>query len=72
MSQSYEDLLKKMHLAGETLYREQLQLAKALWADLGAEWGQGSGYKDRVAVKQGGWFDEPNLRDLAPVIEQLA
>jgi hypothetical protein len=59
MSQSYEDLLKKIQLAGVTLYRAQLQLAQTLWLDLGNQWGQGSGYKERIASRQASWFNEP-------------
>jgi transcriptional regulator with XRE-family HTH domain len=60
MSQSYEELLKKMQLAGVTLYREQLQLAQTLWLALASEWGNGPGYKERVATQQGVWFDQTN------------
>lgn len=58
MDQAYEELLKKMQVAGSALYRSELQRAQALWADLGNEWGLGSGYRERVARRQNAWFSE--------------
>lgn len=58
MDLGHEDLLKKMQVAGGTLYREELHRAQTLWRDLNGEWGQGSGYRQRVVARQGKWFDE--------------
>lgn len=58
MDQAYEDLLKKMQVAGASLYRAELQRARALWLDLSSEWGRGPGYRDRVAQRQYSWFGE--------------
>lgn len=52
----YEDLLRKMQIAGVTLYKEQLQRDKDLWAQCEAEWGRGSGYRDRVSSHNREWF----------------
>ena len=58
MEIAYEELLRKMQVAGAALYREELQRAQVLWVELSGEWGRGSGYRDRVAQKQHGWFGE--------------
>lgn len=58
MDQAYEDLLKKMQVAGAALYRAELQRAQVLWVELSDEWGRGSGYKERVARRQDNWFGE--------------
>jgi transcriptional regulator with XRE-family HTH domain len=58
MDQAYEELLKKMQVAGAALYREELQRAQVLWMELSNEWGQGPGYRDRVARRQHTWFAE--------------
>jgi hypothetical protein len=58
MEIAYEELLRKMQVAGAALYREELQRAQVLWAELSGEWGRGSGYRDRVAQKQQLWFGE--------------
>lgn len=58
MEQAYDDLLKKMQVAGAALYREELQRAQVLWMELSREWGTGLGYRDRVARRQGSWFGE--------------
>ena len=58
MDQAYEDLLKKMQVAGAELFRDQLQRAQILWMELTAEWGRGPGYRERVARRQDEWFGE--------------
>jgi transcriptional regulator with XRE-family HTH domain len=58
MGQANEELLKKMQVAGVTLYREQLQQDQVLWLELAGEWGRGAGYRDRVAGRQADWFTE--------------
>lgn len=55
-TRAYDDLLKKLQLAGRTLYRDQLKQAKELWQSLSNEWGRGSGYKERVSKHQSAWF----------------
>lgn len=58
MDQAYDDLLRKMQIAGAALYRQELQRAQVLWMELASEWGKGGGYRDRVARRQGSWFGE--------------
>lgn len=60
MDQSYDELLKKMQVAGGALYTVELQRAQVLWAQLSGEWGLGAGYRDRVARRQNSWFGEDN------------
>jgi hypothetical protein len=64
MIAGYEDLLRKMQLAGVTLYKEQLQRDKDLWAECEAEWGRGSGYRDRVSNHNREWFRSQPRIDL--------
>jgi transcriptional regulator with XRE-family HTH domain len=58
MDQAYEDLLKKMQVAGGAMYAAELQRAQVLWMELNNQWGMGSGYRDRVARRQNTWFEE--------------
>ncbi len=62
MDLAYEDLLKKMQVAGAAFYREELQRAQVLWVELSSEWGRGAGYRDRVARRQHSWFDEEDQK----------
>ncbi|ANQ73282.1 MULTISPECIES: helix-turn-helix transcriptional regulator [Rhodococcus] len=64
MSQTYDDLLKKMQLSGKTLYRKQLQEDTAMWTDCLQAWGQGSGYRNRVVERNRDWFAEEDRVDL--------
>jgi hypothetical protein len=68
---SYEDLLRKMQLAGQTSFRDALKADPTFWADCNNEWGRGPGYKVRVANHNANWFNaserlelEKELRDL--------
>ena len=59
MRESYNELLRRIRLIGQTLYREQLDQDWKLWVDCGAEWGRGlPGYKRRVAQRHRAWFIE--------------
>jgi len=71
MDSGYGDLLRRVQLAGITMYEDQLRLAKELWAECEAEWGRGSGYRDRVSDHNADWFRaqpridlEAELRDV--------
>lgn len=64
MEQTYQELLRKMQLAGITVYRDQLQRDGELWGSLTDEWGRGSGYRERVAGRNREWFDEDSRREL--------
>ena len=58
MTQSYDELLRKMRLMGSTLYEEALDAEVSLWAESDAEWGRGPGYRDRVSGRRLEWFTD--------------
>lgn len=58
MDLAYEELLKKMQVAGASLYQDELQRAQDLWSELASEWGRGPGYRERIAQRQSSWFGE--------------
>jgi transcriptional regulator with XRE-family HTH domain len=64
MSQAYDELLRKMQIAGATLFRDQLQYAQTMWMDASALWGRGVQYRPTVASRLGEWFDQPNQSDV--------
>lgn len=69
MSTAYDELLRKVQLTGHTLYVDRLREDPQFWSDNAGEWGQGSGYLNRVLDRNREWFQEPQRRDLE---DQLA
>ena len=58
LESAFEDLLRKAQIMGQTAFKDALKLDPSLWVDCENEWGQGPGYRDRVA----GWNDLSSQR----------
>jgi len=71
LESAFEDLLRKAQIMGQTAFKEALKLDPSLWVNCENEWGQGPGYRDRVARWNKQWFTaeprqelEQELRDV--------
>jgi len=64
MRSSYDDLLRKVQIMGQTRFKDELKLDKAFWTKCSDEWGQGPGYKNRVTDHNKEWFSDDDRLNL--------
>ena len=71
LTTSYEDLLRKIQIMGQTVFRRELKTDIAFWVECDSEWGQGRGYKRRVAGRHEEWFASPDRQVLEGELRAL-
>ncbi len=68
---SYEELLRKAQLMGQTVFKDALKADPAFWQRCVAEWGQGPGYKTRIAEHNRRWFADDARNHLETQLKSL-
>ncbi len=71
LESAFEELLRKVQLMGRTSFKDALKLDPTLWAQCENEWGQGYGYRDRVANWNRQWFGAPPRQDIERELHEL-
>lgn len=59
----FDSLVRKVQLVGQSIYSDEMRADFDFWRNCQREWGRGRGYRERVAQRNAGWFDEQNHSD---------
>lgn len=71
LNAAYDLLLRKMQLSGESLFIGEMKRDKNFWLSCEREWGQGSGYRTRIASRSEDWFADDDHYVISSHIKQL-
>ncbi|HEX3666131.1 MAG TPA: hypothetical protein VHU23_12980 [Rhizomicrobium sp.] len=71
LQSSYEELLRKIQLMGQTAFKDQLKSDSQFWAACENEWGRGPGYKGRVSTHNRNWFTTKERMELDEELRAL-
>lgn len=71
LQSSYDELLRKIQLMGETAFKDQLKSDSQFWSACENEWGKGPGYKTRVSSHNRVWFTSAERTELEEELRDL-
>ncbi|MFZ6674801.1 helix-turn-helix domain-containing protein [Undibacterium sp. Xuan67W] len=71
LNTAYDQILRKMQLSGESLFDDEMKKDKDYWFNCSNEWGQGSGYRDRVTMRSEQWFDDDGHQAIGNEVRSL-
>lgn len=71
LQDSYEELLRKVQLMGQTIFHGALRGDSDFWSRCQSEWGRGPGYRTRVTEHNVEWFNGKARQELEATLYSL-
>lgn len=71
LESSVDGFLKRIQIAGQSAFTEELEGDQDFWDECMGEWGQGPGYRDRVAGRNKNWFSDPTHQSLQGFVKDM-
>ena len=71
LATAYEDILRKVQLMGQSVFKDALRADSNFWRGCMEEWGRGPGYKSRVASHNRDWFGSEASKNLERELKAL-
>ncbi|GAB2947531.1 helix-turn-helix domain-containing protein [Aquaspirillum soli] len=68
---AFSSLLRKIQVFGESLFSTEMKRDKKFWQKCECEWGQGSGYRERVTKITTDWFNDSSHQKISNEIWDL-
>jgi transcriptional regulator with XRE-family HTH domain len=63
LENGFDALIRKTQLVGQSIYADEMRPDLDFWRSCHREWGQGRGYRERVAQRNERWFEDPGHDD---------
>jgi len=58
MEASFDTLVRKVQLVGQSIHSDEMTADAEFWRSCYWEWGSGSGYRDRINLRNDNWFKQ--------------
>lgn len=68
---AYEELLRKVQIMGQNSFQDELKIDSSFWQECTNEWGQGPGYRNRIAENNIKWFQAERRQAIEEELHDL-
>lgn len=71
LQSSSDELLRKLQLLGQAMFRDEMSGDSQFWANLQSLWGQGGGYRAEVVLLNSHWFENEGRSELEKELRRI-